>query len=848
MSATQMNEEKFSWKINPKVAKQTIYSKQKCVERVDINQIYGFINAEMGITYEGAQHTRWGNEMKQVQEYKNRYSKKTRLFHIQHKLAKHKWGRTQPVGFASMSVFHRPTRHALCEAKYKDIDMENAQVNIIKEVALQHEVGCPSLEKYCENPKKYRAKIMEHHKCSKDVAKKLVISIMYGGKYSSWLTKNDIQKNDNNPLKIAVGIQEEIIPIMEIVYVANSKIRDDVLKADPLHWESEAEKKRGVMALWGQTIEKMIQETAILFLSQNEERDIALTDIIPCQDGFMILKEDYYDEICDELTHVVRELFNINMKWVEKPFDEAIDIPSYTEISTYDEWEDLLSVKKLGDRFIEDYGDYIVRNDNNIYTYWGGDSINGEILNGRWYDETNERKRYKLILYISEDLQKLLAADLNAAIELDEETELPKLMKLLRQRTSAMFSIKDIITHILTKARQTEEAFDSNPYLIGFENGVYDLMRDEIRDYKFDDYITISTNYNFSPLSELDPLKIKLLDEIIESIHPDEEHRLLYLQVLASGLDGRAYQKLFLFNGGGGNGKGLTGGLMGAILGEYYLQPSNGLLKDVERSNAPSPDMYNLKNKRYINFKEVAGAIRVAMLRNLTGGGSFVGRLLNQNPEIFFMMATFVMEFNNAPELDGKPQRADIRRLVDLYFPKTYTDDPNKVGKTIGGIQYVEANTEYETQQFFNKMRDVFLHKLLGIYREHKTKDGIKFNIPQSVRDRTDEFIANQNLFQKVFNDVFVKVQPLPNNKKDERSKTMMLKDIFSEIVYSNDYKLLSHREKRQYNAKSFEEWIGEQFKIITNTKGKKIIGVMRKVEDVESDTETEVAFGDCMI
>ena len=66
-------------------------------------------------------------------------------------------------------------------------------------------------------------------------------------------------------------------------------------------------------------------------------------------------------------------------------------------------------------------------------------------------------------------------------------------------------------------------------------------------------------------------------------------------------------------------------------------------MKDVERANTPSPDMYNLKNRRYINFKEVAGAVRVAMLRNLTGGGKFVGRLLNCNPQSFYTTATWVM-------------------------------------------------------------------------------------------------------------------------------------------------------------------------------------------------------------
>ena len=221
--------------------------------------------------------------------------------------------------------------------------------------------------------------------------------------------------------------------------------------------------------------------------------------------------------------------------------------------------------------------------------------------------------------------------------------------------------MNDIIKHILTKAKEIDEEFNTNPFLLGFNNGVYDLKEDCFRDYTFDDYITLSTNYDYKPVDytiEENEVVKEMIVKIIEDIHPNPEHRELYLQILASGLDGKAYQKLFLFNGQGGNGKGLTGSIMDAM-GDYYFAPSNGIIKDVERANAPSPDMYNLKNKRYINFQEVSGAIKVAMLRNLTGGGKFTGRLLNCNPQIFYLFATIVMEFNTSPDLDGKTMPAD---------------------------------------------------------------------------------------------------------------------------------------------------------------------------------------------
>jgi phage/plasmid-associated DNA primase len=423
-------------------------------------------------------------------------------------------------------------------------------------------------------------------------------------------------------------------------------------------------------------------------------------------------------------------------------------------------------------------------------------------------------------------------------------------LKTLRTQTSKSSAYTDIIKHILTKARQTEEDFNGNPYLLGFNNGVYDLLADEFRDYTFNDYITITTKYDYKPpdynIKENQELKEELAT-LIETIHPDPDYRLLYLQTLASGLDGRAYQKLFLFNGQGGNGKGLTGSLMDITLGEYYHQPSNGILKDVEKANTPSPDMINLKHKRYINFKEVAGSIRVAVLRNLTGGGKFCGRFLNQNPEHFFMSGTFVMEFNNAPELDGKPQRADYRRLLDVFFPVNFTDDPDKIDKEIGGLKYKKANTRYETQEFLNAMRDIFLDMLLGVYRTYKDKEGktgIIFTIPESIRKKTDEFIANQNLFVKIFNTNWLKVDILPDNPEDERKKTIPLVDMWENISNSNEYKCLSYRDKRQYNRNEFYKWAEENFLVIKPAKsGKMVKGIARNMngEEDEEGEENEV-------
>jgi phage/plasmid-associated DNA primase len=581
------------------------------------------------------------------------------------------------------------------------------------------------------------------------------------------------------------------------------------------------------MALWSQTIEKLLQETAIKWLIDN--KGFQIEKIVPCQDGFMSLRELWYDGILGDIEKSIKDSFNINIQFLNKPFDEAIEIPEFENDKNLDEWEDLLSYKKLADKFLELYGDYIIKYKSSVYVYWSNPA------GGRWYDETNIKNQHKLTLYISENLYNNVRDSFNQAVEL-ESKDRTRLLKTLRSHTSKSCAINDIIKHILSKAKETEIDFNQNPFLLGFNNGVYDLTQNIFRQYKFDDYMTITTGYDYMPLNLDNPL-IQEMETIINTIQPNEAHRKLLLQILASGLDGRLYQKLFLLNGAGGNGKGLVASLMKAILGGYAYQPTNGILKDVEKSNAPSPDVYNLKGKRYINFTEVGGLIRVAMLRNLTGGTTFSGRLLNQNPESFKLSATFSMEFNNPPELDGKPQQADYRRLVDLYFPINFTDDTNKIGKEIGGISYVKSNPYYETEDFILSIRNVFLHKLLNIYKENYVESvGINFTIPEDIRKRTEMFIENQNLFQKVFNDLYIKVNIIPNNKEDLKSKSIKIREVWEDIVSSQEYKAITYREKRQYGRDEFYKWIETiGLKTTNDSKAKCIIGIQKR-DNIEED------------
>ena len=834
-------EYRFDWALDPDMFKTTIFDKKKMREYTDIKRVFGFIKNNMGISYAGIgryEHLPYKSELDQVIKFKECYNGKKKIFETSHHLPKHKWGRVIPSGYTSLAIFHRPTRHTFAEEFYVDIDMKNAQPTILLEICRHHNLNKPALKKYVDNPTHYRQKIMEHHNCDKNMAKQLPITILFGGSYDGWIKENNIQRNPTTKLRTFYDLENEIKDIIEIVYNANKEtITRDVKRQDKKKWKTIADEKRGTMGLWSQSIERLAQETSIKWLVDN--KDFVIEDIVPSQDGFMILKENFYEGILADITEAIVEKWNIEVEYVVKAFDEAIEIPICDETKTANEWEDELSEKRIAERFLTEYKHFTAKNGDQIFIYYETKNQQGEVVLGRWYDETSEKKRFKLTLYISENIYDKLYAEINAEVGLNEK-EMANLLKLLRVKTSN--KIPKIIEHILTKIEEKEK-FNTNPHLLGFNNGVVDLPTGEFRPYKFDDYMTLSTGYDFPTIDEEDTHTQELYQElcdIIETIQPNQEQRDLLLQVLASGLDGKLYQKLILMNGQGGNGKGLLAKLMKYLLGDYYYQAPNGLLKDIEKANNASPDLLGCMGKRYINFTEVDGKIRVAMLRNLTGGGTFRGRGLYRDPVDFNMTATIGMEFNNAPDLDGKPMASDYRRLIHIQYPINFTDDENKIGKVIDGTEYKKANQYYETEEFVLEMRPLFLKLLMNVYKLNYNEEQkcIIYTIPQEVRKRTEKFIEDQNKFQKVFNEVYVKsdIKILENgepDKDDLKRKTFRIKTFWDTFQYHQEYKeLKTTRQRAEYGRDECYKWLRCNFQVKTDKKnGDYILGVIARID-----------------
>jgi len=830
-----MNEEiKYKWTIQPQ--KKSIFSKVIVKEYIEPYLPLQYIKEGHSKDFnKGDAHKKellkYNNEKVFLEKYMEKYDKQEECFMTSYLLPKHKWGRLVPTDYLSMSITPRKIRHTFCDGKYRDIDMKNSAYTLLVNLCIHNDFDCVELKKYVDDPKQYRADVITLYGCSNEDAKDLFLSLLFGGSYDWWIqnipTKNNMP--DSPTLRQIYTMESEIRAITSLVWTHNQHIFNDVKKENPLV------DIKSVMALFYQTWERVVQETAIAFLVEN--KNIPLDTIIPCQDGFMVRDEDYYEELIDDITNVIKSKYNFNITWTEKLFDEKITLniqEAEQEYSLslgngdtdYNKWCDNLSYKKLAEKFLELYNEKVAKQQNMLYVYY----------DNRWFEESKSGERYKLSIIISENLFDEMKSLIN-------ETSLTEgqkntLITKLRNNTCNSGGMENIVKHIIPKVKISSVPFDNNPFLIGFENGVFDLIKKYFRPYKYDDYMTMSVGWEYEELDYgydedgnfiedenlLDACegdeelynkimdtrtKTKTIMEMYSSIFPNDELRYYYLQVQASGLDGLSYQNIFLLNGKGGNGKGNTTSLMSCLLGDYYLTGNNGLLKDCEKANSASADKYALKNKRYVIFQEVEGQIKNAILKNMTGGGKMSCRGLYRDTENIPITFTLGIEFNNPPELDSKITEGEGRRIKFIPFETIYTNDVEKLAK---GGNYKVANTYFTSEEFRLIHRQVFFDCLTDIYHKSLDKDspqkGLRFYEPTTINLLSQKYLQDQNVFKKLINIYYRKT----DEEIEDEKKWTKLKSVWETIKNCEEYKELHHTKRKMYSRDECYEYLKDNY------------------------------------
>ena len=405
---------------------------------------------------------------------------------------------------------------------------------------------------------------------------------------------------------------------------------------------------------------------------------------------------------------------------------------------------------------------------------------------------------------------------------------------------TSLISIKRIIEASEAYFNNDKIKFDDNPDLLGFNNGVYDLINHEFRPYKYDDYITMTCGYDYT--DKIDPIKLKELNNLIEQIMPDHDVRKLYLQILSAGLTGKAIEKFVIFNGGGRNGKGLMNEFMKLVLGDYALIYANVSILTEKDKTGPNPEKAMIHNKRFVVMKEPESSIKLKndRVKDITGGGNISGRMCFSNQTEIKLSLMLVMECNERPLFEKTPTDAEYERLLDIEHTRRFSS----LEEDIDNVNVFKADVKYKTNEWKDQHKNEMLYILIQSFKQLQNND-YNFNVPLCVKQRTNDYLSKSFPILEIFKEFY--------EPTDEPVEPIKLKDICNIIQGSDAYLNLDKKEKRQFNHKYIYEFIeknrnfrGKYFErkqIGKNHYKNVLIGFKKIVIEVEEKNENNQLF-----
>ena len=237
-----------------------------------------------------------------------------------------------------------------------------------------------------------------------------------------------------------------------------------------------------------------------------------------------------------------------------------------------------------------------------------------------------------------------------------------------------------------------EDLLDQNIYLIGLDNGIYDLKDHSFRPGICDDMISRSTeNPWYEPENGWDDPVVKDVMTFMKQVLPDKQTRQYVLTLFASFLDGKVMEKFHIFVGCGGNGKSKLIDLVTYAMGQSsggggYCGnlPTSALTGKRGCSSGPSPEFVRLRGMRFVVVQEPEPKDRIqpGRLKELTGGDTIQARALHKAPVEFKPQFGIVMASNVLPKVPGDDggvwRRMRVVRFNSRFRPNPIPDDPNE--------------------------------------------------------------------------------------------------------------------------------------------------------------------------
>jgi P4 family phage/plasmid primase-like protien len=319
-----------------------------------------------------------------------------------------------------------------------------------------------------------------------------------------------------------------------------------------------------------------------------------------------------------------------------------------------------------------------------------------DIQKKKWYEFQNHRwvlvqSGYTLEEVISDEVRKMLRMYCSEKLRdatLDEDSfnvdndtkRYQKLMKMIDNLGDVKFR-ENVVRACSNKFFDAsfQAKLDTNTYLVGFLNGVYDLKEMCFRDGLPTDYVSKTVGYDWREFKEDDPIIVRI-NKYFSQVQTETDMREYLLTFIASALRGISDNKFHIWTGGGGNGKSATISLIKNMLGEYFgTVPVTILTRKRGSSSNATPEMADKFGKRFLVIQEPEhnDVVYVGQMKEYTGGDVIMARPLYGDPFEFLPQFKLVLICNNLPFIPAN-DGGTWRRLRVTPFESSFVDKKPK--------------------------------------------------------------------------------------------------------------------------------------------------------------------------
>ena len=220
----------------------------------------------------------------------------------------------------SLQNLEKKAKQTLIGDTHTDIDIENAHPICLEQYCAKYNISCPVLSEYNKNREGFLKQICDDCKCSRSVAKDMMLQQMYLGNNSDYCITWGIA---TAPPEFVDKFGEELATIAEYVKIKNEPIYAKVKLS------RAAEHKNKVASTLSYVMQ--IIENDLLMCARTKISELGYNVETLCFDGFLIQKQKIEEGVLDLLSEACFEKTGYKVRFTEKPMTFRYDIDEETK-------------------------------------------------------------------------------------------------------------------------------------------------------------------------------------------------------------------------------------------------------------------------------------------------------------------------------------------------------------------------------------------------------------------------------------------------------------------------------------------------------------------------------------